>query len=136
MTGPAKVKGDRAEREAALLLGDLLGAEVRRLLGAGRRDDRGDLDLPGWAIQVADWQDLAMAVRTKPLDAEVQAARADDGSLGVAMLRLWGGAFRVVMTPETFALIAHELSRGLAARQALVRSLEIERATIYRRQQP
>ena len=136
MTGRQKSKGDRAEREAAALLARLLGEDVRRLLGAGRHDDRGDLDVPGWAIQVADWQDVARALREKPLDADEQAARADDGSLGVALLRLRSGIFRAALTPETFALIAHELSNGLRARQQLVRALEIERATLHHRQQP
>ena len=47
MTAPAKAKGDRAEREAAAILADELGAPVRRKLGAGRRDDQGDLELGG-----------------------------------------------------------------------------------------
>lgn len=108
MTGAAKAKGDRAEREAAMLLSGLLGYDVRRLLGAGRQDDRGDLDVPGWAVQVADWKALTTALRHKPLDADVQAARS--GTLGVAMLRLWGGDFRVAMTPATFALVARRLN--------------------------
>ena len=109
MTGSQKRRGDRAEREAAALLEHLTGTPTRRLLGAGRTDDRGDLDLPGWAIQVADWQQIASALRVKPLDADTQAARS--GLHGVAMLRLRGvGArpveWRMVMTPDTWARIA------------------------------
>jgi hypothetical protein len=103
MTGKQKIKGDRAEREAATLLTRLLGRPVRRLLGAGRTDDVGDLDgVDGWAIQVADWTDLARAVRQKPVDAEVQAL-ASRTEYGAALIRLRGGEFRIVMTPETWA---------------------------------
>lgn len=107
MTGSAKAKGDRAEREAAKLLSQLLGHNVRRLLGAGRHDDHGDLDTPGWAIQVADWQNLASAMKQKPLDADTQGHRT--GTYGIALLRLRGGDYRVVMTPETWAAIALDL---------------------------
>lgn len=104
MTGTGKRKGDRAEREAATYLSRLLGSPVRRLLGAGRLDDMGDLDgITGWAIQVADWSDLARAVRVKPLDAELQAAHHGEGYSGCALIRLRGGEFRIVMTPETWS---------------------------------
>ena len=105
MTGSQKRKGDRAENEAATLLTRLLHRPIRRLLGAGRHDDHGDLDgIDGWAIQVADWTDLARAVRQKPLDAELQAAH-HARTHGAALIRLRGGEFRVVMTPETWARI-------------------------------
>lgn len=108
MTGRAKVKGDRAEREAASLLTRLLHRPVRRLLGAGRTDDTGDLDgIDGWAIQVADWTDLARAVRQKPIDAEIQAANAGQRH-GAALIRLRGGEFRIVMTPQTWATLVTE----------------------------
>jgi len=110
MTGPAKRKGDRAEREAAALLSGLTGYDVRRLLGAGRHDDRGDLDVPGWAIQVADWQAVATALRVKPLDADTQASRTN--TYGVAMLRLRGGEYRFCLTPATWARINEELAEG------------------------
>jgi len=106
MTGSQKRKGDRAENEAATLLTRLLHRPIRRLLGAGRHDDHGDLTgIPGWAIQVADWTDLARAVRQKPLDAELQAAHHGDHTHGAALIRLRGGQWRVVMTPETWATL-------------------------------
>jgi hypothetical protein len=105
VTGTGKRKGDRAEREAAALLTRLLHRPVRRLLGAGRTDDTGDLDnVAGWAIQVADWTDLARAVREKPIDAEVQAAHSG-AQHGAALIRLRGGEFRIVMTPQTWATL-------------------------------
>ena len=54
MTGKAKRKGDKAEREAAELICELTGYEVRRKLGAGRTDDEGDLEgLPDWLRDAA-----------------------------------------------------------------------------------
>ena len=118
MTGSGKRKGDRAEREAAALLSRLLALPVRRLLGAGRTDDKGDLDgIDGWAIQVADWTDLARAVRQKPLDAELQAAHAGQRH-GAALIRLRGGEFRIVMTPQTWATIVTETRPPLPPNKA------------------
>lgn len=77
MTGAAKVKGDRVEREAAKLIADLLGYRVRRKLGAGRVDDEGDLEgIPSTVVQVAAWKDLSRALRVKPVEAGNQAANA------------------------------------------------------------
>jgi hypothetical protein len=118
VTGSSKRKGDRAEREAATLLTRLLAHPVRRLLGAGRTDDHGDLDgIDGWAVQVADWTDLARAVRQKPLDAELQAAHAGQRH-GAALIRLRGGEFRIVMTPQTWATIVTENRPPLPQKQA------------------
>ena len=103
MTGSAKAKGDAAEREAATLLASLLGSGPRRKLGAGRADDTGDIDMPGWdcTIQVASWADALRAVREKPVAAEVQSGHAGT-THSAAMIRLRGGTWRVVMTPEQF----------------------------------
>lgn len=118
MTGSGKRKGDRAEREAATLLSRLLALPVRRLLGAGRTDDKGDLDgIDGWAVQVADWTDLARAVRQKPLDAELQAIHGGQRH-GAALIRLRGGEFRIVMTPETWATIVTETRPPPSTEQA------------------
>lgn len=91
MTGPAKRKGDRAEREAAGLVSDLTGFAVRRMLGAGRRDDVGDLlGVPDHVVQVADWVDALKAVRHKPIAAEEQRANAGAGYVAT-LIRLPGG---------------------------------------------
>ena len=120
MTGKAKVKGDKAEREAATLLAELLGPGPRRKLGAGRLDDTGDIDMPGWdcTIQIAHWADALRAVREKPIAAEHQSANAGTSHSG-AMIRLRGGVWRVVMTPEQFAalLIAAQRSDGRATKR-------------------
>jgi len=107
MANPQKRKGDAAEREAALLLSDLLGLTVRRKLGAGRTNsaggDTGDLDgVPGHVIQVASWANAAAAARSKPAEAALQAAHAD-AAFAATLVRFRGGTWRVVLTPEQWA---------------------------------
>jgi hypothetical protein len=109
MAGAAKRKGDLAEREVAALLCDHLGLPCRRKLGAGRADDTGDIDgIPGVVVQVASWADALRAVREKPVDADKQAANAG-AALAATFVRLRGGTYRVVMTPEMFAAWVREV---------------------------
>lgn len=108
MASPAKRKGDRGEREVQAILREELGVHARRALGAGRRDDVGDIaGVPETAVQVVDWRDVARAVREKPEEAEEQRRRA-----GVAhaatFVRLRGGVWRVVLTPEQWATLWRE----------------------------
>jgi Holliday junction resolvase len=64
MANANKRKGDRAERELAALLTEALGVPVRRFLGAGRQDDRGDLDgVSNHTLQVKNWRDITAAIR-------------------------------------------------------------------------
>jgi hypothetical protein len=108
VTNAAKRRGDEAEREAAAVLSDLLGFPVRRKLGAGRLDDVGDLDgLPQSTVQVAAWSDVLRAVREKPIAAECQRERARV-PFAATMVRLRGGVWRIVLTPEQFATWARE----------------------------
>ena len=103
MTNSAKVKGDRAEREVERLLPELVGVAVRRALGAGRRDDRGDIfGLPDTALQVAAWADLDRAVREKLPELELQMSHAG-ARFGALFCRRRGGHFVVIMTPEMWA---------------------------------
>ncbi len=108
MAHPSKLKGDRAERELERILADLLGFEVRRKLGAGRRDDMGDIDgLPNTVIQVTGNRDATKAFRLKPLECAEQQARA--GALfGVTAVRLHGGIWRFVQTEDQFATLWRE----------------------------
>jgi hypothetical protein len=108
MTHPSKRKGDRAELEAQGILRDLLGVPARRKLGAGRKDDMGDIDgVPDTVISVGNIHRLSEAVRVKPRECETQQARA--GALfGATFVRLHGGEFRVVLTPEQFAVLWRE----------------------------
>ena len=80
MTNRHKNKGDRNERAAVVALvelaGDLALANPGRLLGAGRRDDIGDLRVFGdVAIQVRALADLPAALRSAAVDASIQASR-------------------------------------------------------------
>ena len=103
MANPQKAKGDRAELEAAEILSDLLGLPVRRKLGAGRRDDTGDLDgVPGHVVQVASWKDTAAAARVKPPEAEQQRLNAQ-AAHAASLVRFRGGTWRVVLTLEQWA---------------------------------
>ena len=109
MANAQKGRGDRAEREAAELLSLLLGLPIRRKLGAGRLDDQGDLDgLSGFALQVADWKDVARAAREKPAAAERQRHHAA-APHAATLVRFRGGLWRVVLTPEQWARLVLEL---------------------------
>ncbi len=103
-------KGGAAEREAALILADLTGFPVRRKLGAGRLDDEGDLEgIPETTVQVAWWptRGVLRAVREKPPQAEQQAINAGT-PFSAAMIRMHGGVWRIVLTPEAFATLLRE----------------------------
>jgi hypothetical protein len=105
---PSKAKGDRAEREAAAIIADLLGYDVKRKLGAGRQEDTGDMHgLPDTVIQVANWAEVSRAAIQKPAEAERQ--RINDGATFAATwVRFRGGTWRVVLTPEQFATLWRE----------------------------
>ena len=80
MANSNKRKGDRAEREAlaavCALAPDLVVARPQRLLGAGRREDTGDLwVLPGVTVQVKHRADPAHAIRLAADAAAVQGRR-------------------------------------------------------------
>jgi hypothetical protein len=111
MTGGRRPKqaGDRFERDVVAYLVAHGYPYVERAYGAGRPDDRGDLDgLPGWVVQVraTKRQDLAGALG----DAERQ--RRDHLELAAAILKRRNhstGQAYVVMTLETFAAVAGEV---------------------------
>lgn len=104
MANPSKRKGDKAELEVQGILRELLGVPARRKLGAGRSDDMGDMDgVPLTVISVANWpSDTLRAVREKPLECEAQRRRAAE-PFCATFVRLKGGEYRVVLTPEQFA---------------------------------
>lgn len=104
----SKRKGAQAEREVAELINDLLGVPTRRKLGAGRQDDQGDIDgVPDTTIQVAAWARVESAVRTKPVAAEQQRINANT-TFVATFVRLVGGDYRVVLTPEQWAVLWRE----------------------------
>ena len=111
VTGSAKAKGDAGEREAAALIHDLLGVPARRKLGAGRLDDEGDIDgVPDTVIQVCSRSTdvVAVGVVRKPLEADKQAANAG-ATFAATFLRIRGGTWRVVLTPEAWATYVREV---------------------------
>jgi hypothetical protein len=104
VTGASKRKGDRGELEAAALIADLLGVPARRKLGAGRSDDTGDVDgVPDTTIQVVSRSSdvVAVAVVRKPLEADAQARNAGT-TFAATFVRIRGGTWRVVLSPEAF----------------------------------
>lgn len=100
MTNRAKAKGDKAELEIAKILSDELGVDCKRLLGAGRAEDVGDLHgLDNWTAQVAWWpqRGVLRAFREKPVECEQQQVNA--GALfGVSFIRMHGGVWRATQT--------------------------------------
>lgn len=103
MANSSKRKGDKAELEVQGILRDLLGVPARRKLGAGRKDDCGDIDgVPETVVQVANRKDVTQAVRHKPLECELQRGR-DGAVFAATFIRLRGGEYRVVLTPEQWA---------------------------------
>lgn len=84
MANSNKQKGDMAELDAIrVLVGltpDLIRPKARRMLGAGRKDDVGDLDVyDDVAVQVRVYAKDALesAIRSAAADAVVQAANGD-----------------------------------------------------------
>jgi hypothetical protein len=108
LANSAKRKGDKAELEVQALLRDHLGVRARRQLGAGRRDDIGDISgVPDTTIQVAAYADIGRAIREKLPETVAQQQRS--GYLfGALFCRRKGGGFVVVMTPDQFATIWRE----------------------------
>lgn len=108
MTSPQKQKGDRAELEVQGILRDLLGVNCRRALGAGRKDDVGDIHgVPETAVQVANYRSLAEAVTRKLPELERQMVNAG-AQFGGLFVRRRGGSYVVVMTPEMWASMLRE----------------------------
>lgn len=110
MTSASKRKGDRAELEVQTLLRDHLGVPARRKLGAGRRDDQGDIEgVDNVTIQVANWPaNTLLAVRVKPVECETQRQRAGT-TFAATFIRLRGGDWRVVLTPEQWFTYVREV---------------------------
>lgn len=105
MAHPSQRKGSRAELEAAALLSDLLGIDVKRALGAGRAEDVGDLfGIPDTVIQVKNYKNVSVAVSAARDGAEQQARNAGV-PFRAGMVRHPGGPWSMVMTPEAFCTL-------------------------------
>tara|TARA_A100000172_G_scaffold52088_1_gene32893 strand:- start:319 stop:660 length:342 start_codon:yes stop_codon:yes gene_type:complete len=107
---PQKNKGDKAEREAAILLSKLLGIRIDRRFGAGQKLDTGDLEgIPNTVVQVCDLANKNDAVLRKPREAEIQRKNAGVDH-AITMVRFKkikgqeeGDNWRVVLTLEQYA---------------------------------
>lgn len=111
----SSVKGAQAERDLAAKLSEVLGVPVRRMLGAGRKDDIGDLDgIVGWTVQVANRANLGDTIRHKPTGCEHQQSNAGT-PYGATIIKLPpqpGGKpqeWRVVMTIDQWASVVAAL---------------------------
>jgi hypothetical protein len=114
MTSSSKAKGDKGERECAALLADLLGVPARRKLGAGRQDDAGDIDgVPDTTIQVCSRATdvVSVGVVRKPVEVDQQARNAGT-THAATFLRVRGGTWRVVLTPDQWATLWREATSG------------------------
>jgi hypothetical protein len=108
MPNANKRKGDTAELEVAALCRDHLGVPARRAFGAGRGLDEGDvIGVPYTSIQVVNSKHIADAVRNKPLEAEAQRVNAH-AQFAATFVRLRGGDYRVVLTPEQWFAMYRE----------------------------
>lgn len=116
MSNPQKRRGDQAEREVATILNQLLGTNCKRALGAGRKDDVGDIyGLDDTCVQVANYRNLDRAVREKLPALERQQENAGATFAGL-FVRRPGGRYVVVLTPEMWANLIRE---GLAVPQPM-----------------
>lgn len=97
-----------AEREVAGLISELTGWPVKRRYNLGSHEDVGDLiGVRDTVVQVADYTDLARAVREKVPGCVEQQQRAG-ATFGATFLRRRGGHYVVVLTPEQWATYARE----------------------------
>lgn len=108
MANPQKRKGSSAELEVQGWFRDHLGVPARRALGAGRKDDCGDITgIPDLCVQVANYASLDRAVREKLPELEQQ--RVNAGAQFAAMFcRRRGGRYVVVLEPVMFAKLLRE----------------------------
>ena len=132
MSNPSKNKGDQAEREAVAyfqeMCPDLLVWNAQRLLGAGRKEDIGDLLIfPDVAVQVKAFKpsSLSAALYQAADGATVQAARARHRhALGIVLVPRARkvGAVRWVASVHRWPVeSAHEVhTNSLSALNAVV----------------
>jgi hypothetical protein len=112
VANPNKRKGDRAELQLAKLLTQLLNMPIRRMLGAGRADDVGDLDgMPTTVIQVKHWRDITAAIREgiTQLQEQQQNKQAPDGVLFIKHNK---HGWLAVTTLEQWTRAENERTRG------------------------
>lgn len=104
-------KGSRFELEVARFLAANGHQHVERAYGAGRSDDRGDLDgLPGWVVEVKNHKSIDLAGWCDEAEAErVNAGQPFAAVVAKRRNRPVGDAY-VVLTLERFAALLTEAS--------------------------
>lgn len=109
---PSKAKGDKYERESAVLLAELSGWPVRRKLGAGRADDTGDLEgVPQTTVQVKGYpSDLIRSIR-ETLD-ELPTQQANAGTpFAAGLIRRPGGRWFAVLNLDQLVALIREATQ-------------------------
>lgn len=102
MVNTNKAKGDRAELEVARYLSAKLKRTIRRKLGAGRKDDTGDIDgLDNWTVQVKNRKDIARTIREGMKQLEQQRLNAQTDN-AVLLIKQTGGTWLAVMTIDQY----------------------------------
>jgi len=104
VTNPSKAKGDNAEREVCRILHDLTGFPAERKLGAGRREDTGDVfGIPDCTVQVKNYpSDVMRAIRETLNELPQQQANAGT-TFAVGLVRRPLGKWVAVMDLEQLA---------------------------------
>ena len=111
MSHPSKRRGDRAELELAGILSGLLGLPVKRMLGAGRQEDVGDLHgLPLVTAQVKNFprSGIAAAINDGLDDLDRQQPHAGT-PFGVVFVRRPRGRWIAVMDVDRWATFYREV---------------------------
>jgi hypothetical protein len=108
MAHPSKRKGDVAELELAKLLADSLGIPVKRMLGAGRQEDCGDLHgLTDWTAEVKNYANVADGINEGLRDLDREQANAGT-PFGVVFVRRRGGRWLAVMDVDRWCSVYRE----------------------------
>jgi Holliday junction resolvase len=108
MANRNKTKGDRAERALATLLTETLGKPMRRMLGAGRKDDIGDIDgIDDTAIQVKHWTNITAAI-TEGIKQLTQQQTNKKAENGVLFIKHRTHGWLAVTTLEQWTRTEHE----------------------------
>ena len=108
MAHPSKRKGDAAELEIAKYLSDHLGHDVKRMLGAGRADDVGDLHgIPDCTCEVKNYKDLATGINEGLADLDREQVNAGT-TFGVVFVRRRGGRWLAVLDIDRWITLYRE----------------------------
>jgi hypothetical protein len=108
----SKAKGDQAERAVAAIISDLLGLTVKRLLGAGRAEDVGDIGVPDTAVQVKHYPKTGLAAAVADCVKDLERNQANAGTtFAVGFARGRGGQWVAVMTPAQWATYHREATK-------------------------